>query len=411
MPRINLPNYTPHMRALLILLFLAWSLPAQEPKQQAASASNAHACELFQFFRQMTEGNFCFSPFSSHQIASLLVAAAKGETQAELATVAHMAGGTEKGAENAGALRAELAATAGRGALALEITNSLWAADAIGFQPSFLESARSHFGATLQKLPKGDATTCATAVNLWVREKTRGFVPQIVGPSSFSLPEQSVVAVNTVYLKGRWSNPFDLKLTRPRSFQTPHQGAVMLPTMLMPLGMYDYAEAEFWQCLEMPMIGGEVSLLLLLPRDETARQKIETGLTPEHWNAVRSGLENCDVNVMLPRFGYSTQLSLKALWQALGAKHLFQAGSADLSNGLSAGQWFISDIAHEAMIEVNELGAEAAAATAAPADPFGDAPEKPKRRKVSFIANRPFIWVLRHQATGLILFMGRYAGA
>jgi serpin B len=407
LPPNNLPNYTPHMRILPTLLLLAWSLPAQEPKQQAATAANAHACELFQFFRQMTEGNFCFSPFSSHQIASLFAAAAKDETQAELAVVAHLTDGTAKGVENAGALRAELAATAGRGALALEITNSLWVANAIDFQPSFVESARSHFGATLQKLPKGDATACATAVNLWVREKTRGRVPQIVGPASFASPESVVVAVNTVYLKGRWSSPFDPRNTKPRSFQTPRQGVAMLPTMMMPLGAFDYAEAESWQCLEMPMTGGEVSLLILLPRDETARQKIETGLTPEHWNAVRSGLENCDVRVMLPRFGYSTQLSLKALWQALGAKRLFEAGSADLSNGLSTGQWFISDISHEAMIEVNELGAEAAAATAAPVDPFG---ETPQRRKVSFIANRPFIWVLRHQATGLILFIGRYAG-
>lgn len=409
MPWLKPPNYNSLMRVLLPLLLLALSLRAQESKQPAAEAANAHACELFQLFRQMTEGNFCFSPFSSHQVASLLTAAAKDETQAELAAAAHMAEGTAKGIENAGALRAELAATAGGGALALEITNSLWAANAVNFQPSFQESSRTQFGATLQNLPKGDATACAAAVNLWVRDKTRGRVPQIVGPASFSPPEQAVVVVNTVYLKGRWTSPFDPRLTRQRSFQTPRH-VVMQPTMLMPLGVFDYAEAESWQCLEMPMTGGEVSLLILLPRDEAARQKIETGLSPEHWHAVRGGLENCDVNVMLPRFGYSTQLSLKALWQALGAKRLFQAGSADLSNGLSVGPWFVSDVYHEAMIEVNELGAEAAAATAAPADPFGDAPEKPKRRKASFIANRPFIWMLRHQSTGLILFMGRYAG-
>ena len=76
------------------------------------------------------------------------------------------------------------------------------------------------------------------------------------------------------------------------------------------------------------------------------------------------------------------------------------------------GSYFISDISHEAMIEVNELGAEASAATSAATDPFGgEPPGAPKRRKVSFIANHPFIWVLQHEATGLILFMGRYAGA
>jgi len=398
------------MRVILLILLLTGNVLAQEASQRSAAAANAHACDLFQFFRQMTEGNFCFSPFSSHQIATMLTAAAKGETQTELAAIAHLAEYTAKGIDGAGALRAELAATAGRGALSLEITNSLWASGTVVFAPAFLESASSKFGAALQKLPLGDASVCAAAVNLWVRGKTRGRVPQIVGPASFASHVRSLVAVNTVYLKASWSSPFDPRLTKPRSFQTPSQGAVMLPTMQMPLGAFNYAEAESWQCLEMPMARGEVSLLILLPRNDPARLKIEASLSPEHWSAVRSGLANCDVNVMLPRFGYSTQLSLKALWQALGAKRLFQAGAADFSKGLSEGDWFISDISHEATIEINELGAEAAAATAAPADPFGDAPEQPKRRKVSFFANRPFIWVLRHQSTGLILFMGRYAG-
>ncbi|MDP1587971.1 MAG: serpin family protein, partial [Prosthecobacter sp.] len=250
------------MRVIPFILLLAWNAPAQESSQISAAA-NAHACDLFQFFRQMTDGNFCFSPFSSHQIAAMLTTAAKGETLAELATVAHLADDTAKGIDSAGALRAELAATAGRGALSLEITNSLWASDTVVFEPAFLESAGSKFGAALHKLPVGDAAACAASVNLWVRGKTRGRVPQIVGPASFTSPERSVVAVNTVYLKGRWSNPFKPHLTKPRSFQTPSQGAVIVPTMLMPLGAFDYAEAESWQCLEMPMTGGEVSLLIL----------------------------------------------------------------------------------------------------------------------------------------------------
>jgi serine protease inhibitor len=397
------------MRFALFVLLFAGNSHGQQPERMAA-ASNAHACELFQYFRQMTDGNFCFSPFSSHQIAALLTAAANGETQKEIAAFAHLNGDAPQEIKNAGALRAALAETIRQGALALEITNSLWAAESVGFSPSFLESARTHFGAALQKLPAGDATACAAAVNLWVREKTRGRIPQIVGPLAFAEPSRSVVVVNTVYLKGRWSNPFDLKLTKPRAFQTPRHGAVMLPTMMMPLGAFNYADAESWQCLDMPMTGGGVHLLVLLPRDEPARQKIETSLTPEHWEAVCSGLTNCDVNVMLPRFGYSTQLSLKSLWQALGARQLFENGSANFSKGMAGDNLFISDISHEAVIEVNELGAEAAAATAAPADPFGEAPEQPKRRRVSFIANRPFLWVLRHQSTGLILFIGRYAG-
>ena len=152
-------------------------------------------------------------------------------------------------------------------------------------------------------------------------------------------------------------------------------------------------------------------MLVLLPRNEASRKKIEAGLTLEHWNSIQNQSTDCDVNLMLPRFGCSTQLSLKALWHTLGVKSLFQTDTANLSKGLPGGGYFISDVAHEAMIEVNELGAEAAAVLAAPAAPFFGESEKPKRRLVTFNANRPFIWALQHDITGLILFMGRYAGS
>ena len=186
----------------------------------------------------------------------------------------------------------------------------------------------------------------------------------------------------------------------------------MLPMMMQFVESPFYAESESWQFIQMPMTDHEVHMLVLLPRNEAARKKIEAGFTLEHWNSIQKQSADCDVNLMLPRFGYSTQLSLKALWYTLGVKSLFQTDTANLSKGLPGGGYFISDVAHEAMIEVNEVGAEAAATTAAAADPFGDAPPgRPKRRLVTFNANRPFIWVLQHDTTGLILFMGRYAGS
>lgn len=396
-------------RCLLPLLF-AFHCHAAQP-QLAAQAVNEHAFELFQLFRPMTEGNFCFSPFSSHQMASLLMTAADGECRKELAALAHLQGGTDKEIEDLGAMRTALATTVRRGSLTMEMTNSLWAASPATFDPAFLTSAQTLFGASLQKLPAGNAAASAAAVNLWVREKTRGRIPQIVGPSSFSDPAKSVIALNTLFLKGSWQKPFELGKTKPRAFHTPEKGTVMLPMMMQFSESPFYAESESWQYIEMPMTDHEVRMLVLLPRNEASRKKIEAGLTLQHWNSIKKQSADCDVNLMLPRFGYSTQLSLKALWHTLGVKSLFQTDTANLSKGLPGGGYFISDVAHEAMIEVNEFGAEAAAATAAPADPFGDAPPAPpKRRVVSFIANRSFIWALQHDTTGLILFIGRYAG-
>ncbi len=398
------------MRTFLLSLLFAFHSHAAHP-QLAAQALNEHAFELFQLFRPLTEGNFCFSPFSSHQMAALLMTAADGDSRKELAALTHLKGDSAEETEDLSAMRSALADTVRRGSLTMEMTNSLWAASPATFDPGFLSTSQTLFGASLQKLPAGNATASATAVNLWVREKTQNRIPQIVGPSSFSDPAKSVVAINTLFLKGRWKSTFELKNTKPRDFHTPEKGTVMLPMMSKSAEAFYYAESESWQFITMPMTDHEVRMLVLLPRNEAARKKIEAGLTLDHWNSIQKQSVDCDVNLMLPRFGYSTQLSLKALWHTLGAKSLFQTDTANLSRGLPAGGYFISDVAHEAMIEVNELGAEASAATAVAAEPFGDAPPgRPKRRLVTFNANRPFIWVLQHDTTGLILFMGRYAG-
>lgn len=396
--------------ALLLPLLLAC---ARQPlrSQPSSEAANTHACELFQLFRQMTPGNFCFSPYSSHQMAALLTAGAKGETQTELAKAAHLGADPAKGVENTAALRAALAVSASRGTLSLEINNSLWAPESGGgYQPAFLDAARAQIGVSVEKLPMGDATACAATVNRWVREKTRGRTAQVVGPAAFANPGQTVLAVNTVYLKGVWSDPFNPKLTQMRAFQSAAQGTVMRPTMRMPQGSYRYSESDTCQCLSLPMSGG-ASLLVLLPRTEVLRQTIETRLTPASYQAVLQDLKAAEVNTQLPRFSYSTQLSLKALWQSLGARAVFEPGRADLSPALSLPGAYVSDVQHEASIDINESGAVAAAVTTAAADPFGDPPKQEQAPRIkTFIANRPFLWMVRHNTTDLILFMGRYAG-
>lgn len=243
---------------LLVLLSCATPPLLSQDKDKAppsSAAANVHACELFQLFRQMTPRNFCLSPHSSHQMAALLTSASGGETQAELAKLAHVDIDVAAGLAGTAALQATLADAARRGTLTLESTFSLWSASADSYQPAFVDLARSRFGVSLQSLPAGDATACATAVNRRVREKTHGRIAQIVGTGAFPYPGKNVVAVNTFYLRGLWSESFDRKLTQQRPFHTP-QGAVMRPTMRMPQGRFWYLEAETWQCLGLPTAGG-----------------------------------------------------------------------------------------------------------------------------------------------------------
>lgn len=393
------------IRPLILCLTASACFAQNKEARQAAESANEYAFSTFQLFRQVTEGNFCFSPYSSHQIAALLAEGAKEATADELRQLAHLPADAAAREEQSKALRSSLASSLIQGKLTLAIANSLWAPPGATFLPPFAKLAGEQYGAAVQALPGTDSMANARAVNAWVQDKTGGRITDIAGPSMFE--EQTLVLVNTVYLKSLWTSPFDPAKTKQREFTLPTGNITSLPTMLQVAAL-NYGNGDTWQSLELPMGNGEVSMIFLLPRDTPARKKIEECLSPATWATVTAALVDCDVNVLLPRFAFSTRLSLKSMWQFLGARSVFQPGVANLS-AMAGSPYYVDQLVHEASIEVNERGAEAAAATVAAAMPFASA-EPQKRRKVSFIANRPFLWAIMHKPTGLLLFLGRYAG-
>lgn len=397
------------MRLVFAIAFLLCAAcPGQDAAMLAACEANQHAFELFQLFRQMTKGNFCFSPYSGHRVAAMLTEGAKGETQKELVAMAHLASAATERAARASALRQELA-QAGNG-LALQIANSIWAPPETPVRPDYEKLAAEQFGATAQTLPAGNGTTAAAMVNAWLREKTRGRISSMVGPNTFTNRPGTAVIVNAVYMKAAWGQPFELAQTRAAEFFLGSGSRSMLPTMRQ-VAPFQYNESPTWQSVEMPLGTGEVSMVFLLPRSETDREQIESKFDASAWNAVTGRSGQVDVITAIPRFGFSTQLDMQGLWQTLGARKVFEDGQADLA-GISSRSLRVGQVLHEATVEVNETGAIAATVTLAPADPFGSKVEAAveKRRRVSFIANHPFVWVIQHRRTGLILFMGRFAG-
>lgn len=380
---------------------------ADDPAQQAASSANAYAFETFQLFRQITDGNFCYSPYSSQRIAAMLAEGARGVTEEELLKLAHLPQDKEARQAQSKALSDALSSTARSGGLQLEVANSLWAPPAFPFTNEFKQMAADQFGAAAETLPADDPVKAAMAVNAWIKQRTRGRITNLAGPAMFS--PRALALVNTIYLKAAWQYPFDLTKTKPRAFLLPSGSTTAVPTMLQ-MEAFNYGEGEGWQSLELPMKGGEVSMKLLLPSDGNSRKKIEEKLSADTWKAVTSAFEDCDVNVMLPRFSFSTELSMTSMWQFLGARTLFESGKADLGGMIASQGGFVKEVVHQATIEVNELGAEATAATLAEPFAAAAAPAPPERRKVSFIANRPFLWMITHRSSGLILFLGRFAG-
>jgi len=396
------------MRFLILVIGLGISLPALA--QDAATGPNAHAWEMFHLFRQMTKGNFCFSPYSGHRVASMLTEGARGETQKQLLALTHLSDDSAKRLGDSQTLSDTLRKSAAGGGLLLEVANSIWAPSASVLEPAYVSTIKERFSADLQLLPGADAVTNAAKVNRWIRDKTRGRITDLVGPQTFLQGDGTVLAVNAVFLKAAWADGFNPRLTKPRAFTTASNHATLLPIMVRR-ATFSYAEAPSWQCLEIPFTSPDFSMLFLLPRTDVTLETLEAALKPEIWAKVVGGLYTPEVNVWLPRFSFSTQVDLQGLWQQLGVEAAFDPGKSDFTGISPHKPCYVAQVLHEATIEVNELGAEASAALVA-ADPFGPAapPEPPKPVPLNFIANHPFLWFTVHKPSGLILFMGRFAG-
>lgn len=392
---------------MVLCLACGTALLAETPLQQAAGRINEHSWQMFRAFRQMTKGNFSFSPYSGHRLASLLAEAASGETQRQLIDFARLNPDKHERAKDETAV-SEALRTRNPG-MALDVCNSIWVPSAATLAQGFTELASRLFSASVQKLPTDEAAACAAGVNAWIRDKTRGRISDVAGPQSFAAGTSSVVLVNTLHLQMAWAQDFDPRQTKRQAFLPPSRAQVILPMMKLE-GRLDYAEGPAWQCIEMPFIGGDYAMIFLLARPDSDRDSVESALDMGAWARVIAGMGSRDAVISMPRFSFSTQLSLNELWRSMGVQDAFVSGKADFSGMIQGSPGFIGDIVHQTSVEVNELGARVAAATVA-AEPFGDSPgSSAQTRPVVFTANRPFLWFVRHRHSGLILFIGRFAG-
>ncbi|MCB1226332.1 MAG: hypothetical protein KDK99_11010 [Verrucomicrobiales bacterium] len=384
-------------------------LPAQTPDQQAAERVNRHALASLAGLLSTTTGNVCFSPFGSHRTASMLVEAAAGETRAELLRLTQL---PEDAAMRQQLLRrlrdlmADLKSDAD-----LTTAQSLWAAPGVVWNPTFEKSLRDLFDAPAFVLPEADAVEQARKVNGWVREQTQGRIADLVGPRMFENDAHSLMLVSTLRLAATWENRFDPSATRPALFHPKAGQTVEVPMMQQTFAAISYAEeAGAWQCLRLPLKGG-LGVVFLLPANAEQQATIESSLTASVWAELCAQLRNRPVVVRLPRFEFTTRLDLMPLWEALGARTSFLPDLAQLP-GLTQDQSprFVRGVMHQATIEINEIGAQAAAATALGTDPFGSPSESSGPSARLFNADHPFLWYVHQEESDLILFCGRFSG-
>lgn len=340
------------------------------------------------------------SPYSLAVALTMTAQGAAGETRAALA--AHLA------PEDMGIHAAALAHRAAASRLptdgdriTLAIANAIWGSDRLPWQQSFVETLRTAFGADMRSVDFADPATVGR-INRWVEAETRGMIPTLLD----HLPESTgMVLTNAVYFRGLWQTPFVAEETRPAPFQLGGGGTRAVPMMRRFDRNFRYAETGMVQAVALPYGEGDIEMLVMVPRIGAAVPDLSPDLAADFG---RLQFREQPGAVMLPRLELSFDTSLADVLGQMGLGAGFSAETADFSAmaDVPPGVLVLDDVVHKTALRLDEEGTEAAAVTGVvvgvtsalePIAPF------------TLIADRPFLFAIRDQSTGAILFLGHVA--
>ncbi|MBN1857953.1 serpin family protein [Candidatus Bipolaricaulota bacterium] len=350
--------------------------------------------------------NLFFSPHSISTALAMAYAGARGTTQLQMKDALRWSLGQDllHSAFNALDLvlesRAQPESPYEGNAFQLHIVNAVWGQVGYPFQSPFLDVLAVHYGAGIRLLDFISEPEIARGkINDWVWRQTQERINDLL-PQGAVNTDTRLVLTNAVYFNAPWLRPFDETLTEPESFTT-RSGTETTVPMMHQTALFGYAEWDGGRAVELLYNGATLSMVILLP-DPGKFDAFEPSLVQEIYAGIVSRMETRQVHLSLPRFAYSTHLSLVPPLVALGMNAAFSPGEADFSGIDGSRSLFISDVIHEAFVSVNEAGTEAAAATAVLFERTS-VPGPP----VTVTVNRPFLFVIQDLPTGEILFVGR----
>ena len=388
---------------LLIITLVAHSmLLAHTPDdvRTVARGANAFAVKLYSQIAG-SEGNLFFSPYSISSALTMTYVGARGRTAEQMAGVLSLTLPPDK------LYPALLELTADFNAKdkvhKLYIANALWGQARYPFAPAFLQNIQKYFRGGFREVDYVDEANrekARLAINDWTEEQTANKIKELIKPGVLDSLSR-LVLTNAIYFKGAWALQFKASDTREMPFAVSKTDQVSVP-MMCRKGDFGYAEDGDVQVLEMRYAGGDLSMVVLLPRSVSSLEKLQETL-PHKLDGWLSALSPENVDVFLPRFKLEQAFLLNDPLIALGMADAFSDVAADFSGMRSDGDksLFISKVIHKAFVDVNEEGTEAAAATAVVMA------TKSISMTPVFKADHPFLFLIRDVRTGTVLFMGR----
>ncbi len=389
----------------LILAFVFFPLLAVCQKYDVPNAINQFG---FDFYRSgsATPENLIFSPFSVSTSLAMTAAGAQQKTLEQMKKVLHLTGPYHND------FKKFLGTINEVGESKLVITDRLWGQKSAPFKPDFIKTLEDYYGADIVALDfKNHPESSREKINLWVKQKTNGKIPELLKRNSLNRKTE-LVLTNSIYVKANWLTKFEKSKTAPQFFQMSSTKKVKTLFMNMT-DEFRYNEDVDWQYLSIPYRGDQFSLDIFLPRKSILLSTLDRKIDSKFFKLLSKNARPYKVVVSLPKFRFESSFELNSWLSKIGMPLAFDEyfgnfrGIKDLSPNE---KFYISKFIHKALINFDEDGSEASATPAVVADFATDAATdiEPSLPKI-FNADRPFLFFVRHSYSGVILLMGRFS--
>ncbi|NP_001086989.1 serpin peptidase inhibitor, clade E (nexin, plasminogen activator inhibitor type 1), member 2 L homeolog isoform X1 [Xenopus laevis] len=391
------------MRRLVVLLFLGAFLASVQPELDPLSLEELGSDIGIQVFNQVVKTrpheNIVMSPHGISSVLGMLQLGADGKTKKQLMTVMRY-----KINEVAKSLKKiNRAIVAKKNKDIVTTANGVFASSAFKMEGSFVYKNKDVFHSDVRSVDFQEKNTAASIINQWVKNQTKGMIEGLISPELLDSSVTRLVLVNALYFKGLWKSRFQPENTKKRTFHGPDGKDYQVP-MLAQLSLFRSGSAStpnglWYNVIELPYHGGSLSMLVALPTEESTPLSaiiphISTK-TLQSWMTMTPKR----VQLILPKFSVEAEADLKEPLRNLGITEMFDVSKANFAKITRSESLHVSHLLQKAKIEVNEDGTKASGATTA----VLIARSSPRW----FTVDRPFLFFIRHNPTGAVLFTGQ----
>ncbi|KAM6442316.1 glia-derived nexin isoform 1-T9 [Liasis olivaceus] len=353
-----------------------------------------------QLVKTRTDDNVVVSPHGIATVLGMLQLGADGKTKKQLTTVMrYSVNGVGKVLK-----KINKAIVSKKNKDIVTVANVVFANSGLKLEAPFVSRNSEVFQCAVKNVDFKDPNAASEAMNQWVKNKTKGMIDSVLTPDDIDSVLTRLVVINTIYFKGLWRSRFQPENTKKRTFNGGDGKAYQVP-MLAQLSVFRCGTTStpndlWYNIIELPYHGESISMLIALPaQSSTPLSAIIPHISTKTIQSWMTTMVQKRVQVILPKFTAEAETDLKEPLKELGIRDMFDQSKANFAKITRSESIHVSQILEKAKIEVSEDGTKASAATTAIVTARSSPPW--------FVVDRPFLFFIRHNPTGAVLFMGQ----